>query len=68
MLYAVLLWKNRVDIRVEKNRTVDVKEKQKTMVTFLHHPYSGDPFWWEVVDSVRAATRRLESHHHVLVT
>ena len=56
VLYIVLLWKNRADIRVEKDCTVDAKDKQNTMVTFLHHPYSADHFWWEAVDSVCAAT------------
>ena len=58
-LYAVLLWRNRVVICVEKDSTVDAKAKRKligdgTMVSFLHYPYSGNYFLWEGVDSVCA--------------
>ena len=59
-LYVVLLWRNRTTIRREKDETGDAKAKQKmigdgTMVSFLHHPYSSNYFWWETVDSVCAA-------------
>lgn len=59
-LYVVLLWMNRNAIHVEKNSSIDEKQKQRaigdgTMVSFLHHPYSDQYFWWEVVDSVCAA-------------
>ena len=57
-LYAVMLWKNRSAIRMEKDSTVDAKAKQETIadgsmdISFLHTSYSQDYFWWEAVDSV----------------
>ena len=61
VVYVVLLWRNRAAIRLEKDSTVDAKAKAKqigdvTMISFLHHPYSVNYFWWEAVDSVGAAT------------
>jgi hypothetical protein len=67
----VLLWKNRDNIRVEKDCTVDAKEKERTLVTFLHHPYSGDHFWWEAVDLVPRYVLqhayRLECAHYLII-
>ena len=59
-LYVLLLWWNRKATRLEKDPSIDEKEKQKiipdgTMVSFLHHPYSGKYFWWEAVESVCVA-------------
>ena len=59
-LYVVPLWMNRNAVLVGKDPSIDEKQKQKaigggTMVSFLHHPYSDQYFWWEAVDSVCAA-------------
>ena len=61
-LYVVLLWWNRSEIRSEKKCTVDGKaagkavgDGGKTMISFLHRPYSPTYFWWEPVDSVSDA-------------
>jgi len=59
-LYAALLWWNRAMICVEKDPSIDEEDKKRiipdgTMVSFLHHPYSGKYFWWEAVDSVCAS-------------
>ena len=61
-LYVVLLWWNRSEIRLEKDRAIDADSKQKligdgTMISFLHLPYSRTYFWWEAVDSVGGAAR-----------
>jgi hypothetical protein len=73
-LYVVLLWRNRAAIRLEKDSTIDAKAKLKmiggdgTIASFLHHPYSRNHFWWEAVDSVRAADIHFATHtsrdHH----
>ena len=66
-LYVVLLWINRKAIRLEKDLTIEPKAKHKLigdgkMVSFLHHPYSDQYLWWEVVGSVCAADFK---HHSV---
>ena len=50
LLYSVLLWRNRADIKTETLK--DKACRDITAIEFLYKPFSQKFFWWEAVDSV----------------